>query len=70
MTELNRNKQYSDINNVQRDNAKILDTITVMHNLLENSKNYSKTLRSIRQYFAEEPNTKTVKIIVQLKYYI
>ena len=40
----------SEINNVQLDNAKNLDTVMPMYNLIEYSDNYSKTSRSLWQY--------------------
>ena len=40
----------SEINNTQIDNAKDLDVIMPMYNLLECSENYSKTLGSLYQF--------------------
>ena len=40
----------SEINNTQIDNAKDIDTVTPMYNLIEYSDNYSKTSGSLRQY--------------------
>ena len=40
----------SKINNTQRDNAKEIDVVMLMHNLIEYGNNHSKTLRSLWQY--------------------
>ena len=40
----------SEVNNIQIDNAKDLDIVMNMHNLLEYSNNYSKTSGSVCQY--------------------
>ena len=44
------------INNTQIDNAKNIDTVTSMYNLIEYSDIYSKTSRSLLQYYKDEPN--------------
>ena len=43
----------SEINNTQVDNAKDIDTVTPMYNLIEYSDNYSKTSGSLWQYFKD-----------------
>ena len=40
----------SEINKIEIDNAKDLDIVMLMHNLIEYSDNYSKTSRSLWQY--------------------
>ena len=45
----------SEINNPQRDNAKHVDVIMLMYNLIEYSENYSKTSRRLWQYYRDEP---------------
>ena len=46
----------SKINNVLIDNAEDLDIVMPMYNLLEYSKNYSKTTGSLWNYYKDEPN--------------
>ena len=46
----------SEINNTQLDNAKDIDAVMPMYNLVEYSDNYSKTSGSLRQYYRDEPN--------------
>ena len=46
----------SEINNTQVDNAKDIDIIMPMYNLIEYSDNYAKTTGSLWQYFRDEPN--------------
>ena len=38
------------------DNAKDIDVVLPMYNLIEHSDNYSKTSRSLWQYYRDEPN--------------
>ena len=45
----------SEINNTQVDNAKDIDIVMPMYNLIEYSDNYAKTTRSLWQYFRDEP---------------
>ena len=45
----------TEINNTQIDNAKDLDVIMPMYNLLEYSENYAKTSGSLYQYYRDEP---------------
>ena len=45
----------SEINNTQVDNAKDIDTVMSMYNLIEYSDNYAKTTGSLWQYFKDEP---------------
>ena len=46
----------SEINNMQIDNAKDIDIVMPMYNLIEYSDNYAKTSRSLWQYFRDEPD--------------
>ena len=46
----------SEINNTEIDNAKDIDIIMPMYNLIEYSDNYSKTSGSLSQYYKDEPN--------------
>ena len=46
----------SKINNVLMDNADDLDIIMPIYNLLEYSKNYRKTIRSLWNYYRDEPS--------------
>ena len=47
----------SKINNTLIDNAEDLDIVMPMYNLLEHSKNYSKTTGSFWNYCRDEPNS-------------
>ena len=72
----------TEINNTEIDNAKNIDIVMTMYNLIEYSDNYSKTSGSLWQYYKDEPNdnlrdsesfksddnTKDFEIIVPLKY--
>ena len=49
-------KCISEINNTQIDNAKDIDIVMAMYNLIEYSDNYSKTFGSLWQYYGDEPN--------------
>ena len=46
----------SEINNTQVDNAKDIDIVMPICNLIEYSDNYAKTTGSLWQYFRDEPN--------------
>ena len=46
----------SEINNTQADNAKDIDIVMPMYNLIEYSDNYAKTTGSLWQYFRDEPD--------------
>ena len=46
----------SEINNTQVDNAKDIDIVMPMYNLIEYSDNYAKTTGSLWQYFRHEPD--------------
>ena len=46
----------SEINNTQIDNAKDIDIVMAMYNLIEYSDNYAKTSGSLWQYFRDEPD--------------
>ena len=45
-----------EINNTQVDNAKDIDIVMPMYNLIECSDNYAKTSGSLWQYYRDEPN--------------
>ena len=45
----------SEINNTQADNAKGIDIVMLIYNLIEYSDNYSKTSGSLRQYCKDIP---------------
>ena len=44
------------INSTEIDNAKDIDIVMPMYNLIEYNNNYSKTSRSLWQYYKDEPN--------------
>ena len=44
------------INNTEIDNAKDIDIVMPMYNLIEYSVNYSKTSGSLWQYYKDDPN--------------
>ena len=46
----------SEINNTQVDNAKDIDIVMLMYNLIEYSDHYAQTTGSLWQYFRDEPN--------------
>ena len=46
----------SEINNTQIDNAKYIDAVMPMYNLIEYSDDYSKTSVSLWQYYRDETN--------------
>ena len=46
----------SEINNTEIDNAKDIDIVMPMYNLIEYSDNYSKTSGSLWQYYKDDPN--------------
>ena len=46
----------SETNNTQVDNAKDIDIVMPMYNLIEYSDNYAKTSGSLWQYCRDEPN--------------
>ena len=46
----------SEINNTQIDNAKGIDIVMPMYNLIEYSDNYTKTSESLWQYYRDESN--------------
>ena len=46
----------SEINNTQVDNAKDIDIVMPMYNLIVYSDNYAKTTESLWQYSRDEPN--------------
>ena len=51
----------SEINNTQIDNAKDIDIVMAMYNLIEYSDNYAKTSGSLRQYFRDEPDDNNIE---------
>ena len=55
----------SEINNTQVDNAKDLDVVMAMHNLIEHSDNYSKTSESLWQYYKDIPAVDNNNAIVK-----
>ena len=50
----------SEINNTQIDNAKDIDTVMPMYNLIEHSDNYAKTSGNLWQYYRDKPNDNLV----------
>ena len=46
----------SEIDNTQVENAKDIDIVMPMYNLIEYSDNYARTSRSLWQYYRDEPN--------------
>ena len=46
----------SEINNIETDNAKDIDIVMAMYNLIEYSDNFSKTSAILWQYYKNEPN--------------
>ena len=44
------------LDNTQIDNAKYIDIVMPMYNLIEYSDNYSKTSGTFWQYYRDEPN--------------
>ena len=46
----------SEINNIETDNAKDIDIVMAMYNLIEYSDNFSKTSAILWQYYTIEPN--------------
>ena len=51
----------SEINNTQIDNAKDIDIVMPMYNLIEYSDNYAKTSGSLWQYFRDEPDDNDIE---------
>ena len=46
----------SEINNTETGNAKDIDIVTPMYNLIEYSDNYSQTSENLWQHYKDEPN--------------
>ena len=46
----------SEINNIEIDNAKDIDKVMPMHNLIRCTDNYFKICESLWQYYRNEPN--------------
>ena len=57
----------SEINNTQVDNAKDIDIVMPMYNLIEYSNNYSKTSGNLRQYCKDIPAVNINGDIVEFK---
>ena len=57
------------INNTQIDNAKYIDVVMPMYNLVEYSNNYSKTSGSLWQHYRDNPND-SIKQSESFKYKI
>ena len=51
----------SEINNTQIDNAKDIDIVMPIYNLVEYSDNYAKTSGSLWQYFRYEPDDNNIE---------
>ena len=51
----------SEINNTQIDNAKDIDIVMPMYNLIEYSDNYAKTSGNLWQYFRDEPDDNNIE---------
>ena len=51
----------SEVNNAEIDNAKDIDIVMPMYNLIEYSDNYSKTSGSLWQYYKDDPNDNLVR---------
>ena len=47
---------FAKINNAQPDNAKYIDVVIPIFNLIEYSNKYLKTSGSLSQYYRDEPN--------------
>ena len=47
---------FAKINNAQPDNAKCIDIVIPIFNLIEYSNKYLKTSGSLSQYYRDEPN--------------
>ena len=60
----------SEINNTQIDNAKNIDIVMPMYNLIECSDNYAKTSGSLWQYFRDEPDDNNIEDSESFKYKI
>ena len=58
----------SKINGVQIDNAEDLDVVMLMYNLLEYSKNYEKTTRSLWNFYRDEPSNPLSSNFESFKY--
>ena len=54
-------KCISIINNTDIDNARHIDIVMSMYNLIEYSDNYSKTSGSLWQYYKDYPNNNTTR---------
>ena len=51
----------NEVNNTQIDNAKDIDIVMPLYNLIEYSDNYAKTSGSLRQYFRDEPDYNNIE---------
>ena len=54
----------SEVNNIVVDNAKDIDVVIPMYNLIEYNDNYSKTSRSLWQYYRDEPSLNVAGAII------
>ena len=60
----------SEIHNTQIDNAKDIDIVMPMYNLIEYSDNYAKTSGSLWQYFRDEPDDNNIEDSKSFKFKI
>ena len=56
----------SEINNTEIDNAKDINIVILMRNLIEYSDNYSKTSESLCQYYKDGPNSESFKSKIKI----
>ena len=59
----------SETNNIQLDNAKDIDVVMLVYNLIEYSDNYSKTSGSLWQYNRDEPALNDNDVIINFPGY-
>ena len=57
----------SETNNTQVDNAKYIDVVMPMYNLIEYSNNYLKTSWSLWQYYKDDPNDNITESITSIQ---
>ena len=58
---MHRTDWITEINNTKVDNAKVLDVVMPMYNLIEYKDNYSKTSGNLYQFCRNEPNNVTTE---------
>ena len=51
----------NEVNNTQIDNAKDIDIVMPLYNLIEYSDNYAKTSGSLRRHFRDEPDDNNIE---------